>query len=223
MVQLGKVQPWSRAVRARRWAGVKSLVLRPRSRISLLVPRSAGMMSASQAILRRVVAATGPVKAKVPAAGVWGVAGVGAAAGKRSWWLMVAMIWGLLPPVVGSWVVVRAVLTAVMMPSSCCWGRVRRSRSGRFFSCVRSGYAISTALPSPVPVPSLGEVAVAGFADKGALGVAECFFGGFGAVGVDGFGEALGKAGEEVGVCGGGGVGEVVFNAMQCFGGGVVL
>src|SRR5687767_4799950 len=67
MVQLGKVQPWSRAVRARRWAGVKRRVLRPRSRISPLVPRRAGMMSASQAILRRVAAATGPVNTNAPA------------------------------------------------------------------------------------------------------------------------------------------------------------
>lgn len=29
MVQSGKAQPWSRAVRARRWAGVKSRILRP--------------------------------------------------------------------------------------------------------------------------------------------------------------------------------------------------
>ena len=49
-----------------RWAGVKRRVLRPRSRISPWVPRRAGMMSASQATLRRVAAATGPVKANVP-------------------------------------------------------------------------------------------------------------------------------------------------------------
>ena len=42
--------------------------------------------------------------------------------------------------------------------------------------------------------------AVAGFADEGALGVAEGFFTGFGAVGVDGVGPAAGDAGEEVGV-----------------------
>jgi hypothetical protein len=40
--------------------------------------------------------------------------------------------------------------------------------------------------------------AVAGFADERALGVAEGFFAGFGAVGVDGVGPAAGDAGEEV-------------------------
>ncbi len=47
--------------------GVKSRVLRPRSRISPLVPSRTGMMSASQASLRKVVAATGPVNVKLPA------------------------------------------------------------------------------------------------------------------------------------------------------------
>ncbi len=59
--------------------------------------------------------------------------------------------------------------------------------------------------------------AVAGFADEGALGVVEGFFGGFGAVGVDGVGPAAGDAGEEVGVGGGCGVGEVVFDPGEGF------
>jgi hypothetical protein len=64
----------------------------------------------------------------------------------------------------------------------------------------------------PVSVP----VVVRGLA-------AECFFGGFGAVGVEGVGPAAGDAGEEVGVCGGGGVSEVVFDPVQVLRGGVVL
>ncbi len=65
--------------------------------------------------------------------------------------------------------------------------------------------------------------AVAGFADERALGVAEGFFGGFGAVGVEGVCPAAGDAGEEVGVCGGRCAGEVVFDPVQGFDGGVVL
>lgn len=41
---------------------------------------------------------------------------------------MVAMTWGRFPPVVGSWLVVSPALTTETSPSSCCWGRVRRSR-----------------------------------------------------------------------------------------------
>ncbi|WP_043793709.1 hypothetical protein [Pseudarthrobacter chlorophenolicus] len=65
--------------------------------------------------------------------------------------------------------------------------------------------------------------AVEGFADEGALGMPECFFGGFSTVGIDGFGEALGQVGEEVRVRGGGGRGEVALDAAQGFGSGVVL
>jgi hypothetical protein len=65
--------------------------------------------------------------------------------------------------------------------------------------------------------------AVAGFADECALGVAECFFCWFGAVGVDGVGPAAGDAGEEVGVCGRGRAGEVLFDPGQRGGGGVVV
>src|SRR6478672_2287666 len=51
-VQPGRLQPWSRVVRARRWARVNRRRLRPRSRGSLLPPRTRGMISASQAIRR---------------------------------------------------------------------------------------------------------------------------------------------------------------------------
>ena len=64
---------------------------------------------------------------------------------------------------------------------------------------------------------------MAGFADERSLGVAEGFFAGFGAVGVDGVGPALGQAGEEVGVVGGGGGGEVVLDPVEGFMCGVVL
>ncbi|WP_446686683.1 hypothetical protein [Pseudarthrobacter oxydans] len=64
--------------------------------------------------------------------------------------------------------------------------------------------------------------AMAGFADERSLGVAEGFFAGFGAVGVDGLGPALRQAGHEVWVGGGRGVGEVVFNPVQYIRSGVV-
>jgi hypothetical protein len=56
---------------------------------------------------------------------------------------------------------------------------------------------------------------VAWFADERALGVAEGFLGGFGAVGVDGLGPALGQPGNEVGIGGSRGGGEIVFNPVQ--------
>jgi hypothetical protein len=65
--------------------------------------------------------------------------------------------------------------------------------------------------------------AVAGFADECALGVAEGFFAGFGAVGVDGVGPAAGDAGEEVRVGGRCCGGEVLFDEGQFLGGGEVL
>ena len=61
MVQLGKVQPWSRAVMALRMWGGKMRVARPMSRMRPSLPRRMGMMSASQAILRMVAGVTGPV------------------------------------------------------------------------------------------------------------------------------------------------------------------
>ena len=57
--QVGKVQPWSRRFRAWRSGPVKSRRLRPRSRISVLVLRTAGMIRASQAIRRAVLALIG--------------------------------------------------------------------------------------------------------------------------------------------------------------------
>ena len=69
MVQPGKAQPWSRVVTAlRRWGGKKRLA-RPMSRICPWPPRTAGMMSASQARVRRTAAGTGPVKVKDPLPG----------------------------------------------------------------------------------------------------------------------------------------------------------
>lgn len=61
MVQLGKAQPWSRALRALRMWGGKIRVVRPMSRMRPWLLRRTGMMSASQAILRMVEAVTGPV------------------------------------------------------------------------------------------------------------------------------------------------------------------
>jgi hypothetical protein len=147
-----------------------------------------------------------------------------------------------------------------MMPSSCFWERVRRSRS-RAVSC--QTFVALPGVGSAGPGPGFctggcagpragvfrlgagvgggvhdgGEVfilvgggedfqvveAMAGFADERALGVAESFFGGFGAVGVEGVGPAAGDAGQEVGVRGGGGVGEVVFDPVQVLRGGVVF
>lgn len=63
---------------------------------------------------------------------------------------------------------------------------------------------------------------MAGSADERSLGVAKGFFAGFGAVGVDGLGPALCQAGHEVGVGGGRGGGEVVFNPVQDIRSGVV-
>ena len=66
MVQPGKAQPRSRAMRAlRRWGG-KSRVARPMSRIRPWLPSRTGMMSASQAIFRMVEAVTGPVNSSEP-------------------------------------------------------------------------------------------------------------------------------------------------------------
>ena len=77
MVQLGKAQPWSRAVMALRMWGGKIRVVRPMSRIRPALPRRMGMMSASQAILRTVAGVTGPVNANDPAPGMLPGSGTG--------------------------------------------------------------------------------------------------------------------------------------------------
>ena len=66
MVQPGNAQPWSRAVMALRMCGGKILVVRPISRMRPSLPRTTGMMSASQAIFRMVAALTGPVNVNEP-------------------------------------------------------------------------------------------------------------------------------------------------------------
>ena len=61
--------------------------------------------------------------------------------------------------------------------------------------------------------------AVFGFAEEGALGVAEFFFGGFGAVRVQGIGPATGETGEEVGVVLFRDLGEVLLEGGEGFAG----